>query len=193
MSVPSWNTTVTTEMPYFEIERICVVLGMPAMARSMGTVTYCSISTGERAGAEVMTCTWIFVTSGTASMESVRAAFSPSRANSKVATRTSGRFRKDQPMMAEKSPTSVDPAKRVLQDGALEREHALDHHLFALTQPCQHLHFASGTLTERELVQLEVRIRLAHEHDVLARNLRERSARHHQRGLRVLHAPYGHM
>src|SRR6476659_8641514 len=116
MSVPSLNTTVTTEIPYLEMERISVVLGMPAMARSTGTVTYCSISTGERAGAAVMICTWMFVTSGTASLESVPAAFSPSRTNNNVAARTSGRVRKDQPMMGEKSPTSVVLAERVLQD-----------------------------------------------------------------------------
>ncbi len=79
-------------MPYFESERISVVFGIPAMARSTGVVTYCSTSTGESAGAEVITCTWTFVMSGTASIDSVLAARSPSSAQSSVASKTTGRF-----------------------------------------------------------------------------------------------------
>ncbi len=36
MSVPSLKTIVTTEMPNFEIERICSTLGSPLIAPSTG-------------------------------------------------------------------------------------------------------------------------------------------------------------
>src|SRR5678815_5102427 len=100
MSVPSSKTTVTTDRPYFEIERTSSTFGIPDIARSTGTVTYCSTSTGESAGAEVITWTWIVVTSGTASIGSFDAAWIPSATSSNVATRTMGRLRKDQRTMA---------------------------------------------------------------------------------------------
>jgi hypothetical protein len=70
MSVSSSKTTVTTETPYFESERISVTFGRPDMARSTGMLMYCSTSTGDRAGAAVMIWTWMLVTSGTASIGS---------------------------------------------------------------------------------------------------------------------------
>jgi hypothetical protein len=55
MSVSSSNTTVTTDTPYFDSERISVTFGRPDIARSTGMLMYCSTSTGESAGAAVMT------------------------------------------------------------------------------------------------------------------------------------------
>jgi hypothetical protein len=98
--VPSSNTTVTTDRPYFDVERTSVVLGMPAMARSTGTVTYCSTSAGESAGAEVMICTCTLVTSGTASMGSCKAARTPNSTRIKLAKSTTGRLASDQRTMA---------------------------------------------------------------------------------------------
>lgn len=52
--MPSWNTTVTTDSPYFDTERTCSIRGSPPIARSTGIDTYFSISTGDSAGAAVM-------------------------------------------------------------------------------------------------------------------------------------------
>ena len=57
MSQPSSKTTVTTERPNWETERISSTLGMPLMADSTGKVMNCSVSSGARAGAVVMTWT----------------------------------------------------------------------------------------------------------------------------------------
>lgn len=54
MSVPSWNTTVTTERPYFDTDRTCAIFGKPDIARSTGMLMYCSTSTGDSAGAAVI-------------------------------------------------------------------------------------------------------------------------------------------
>src|SRR5688572_2800466 len=100
MSVPSSKATVTTDRPYLDVERTSVVLGMPAMARSTGTVTYCSTSAGDSAGADVMTCTCTLVTSGTASMGSCDAERRPSSVSSSAASTTTGRLASDQRTMA---------------------------------------------------------------------------------------------
>ena len=68
MSVPSWKTTVTTEIPNLEIDRICSTLGRPLIAPSTGIDSRLSTSSGLRAGASVMTWTWTLVRSGTASI-----------------------------------------------------------------------------------------------------------------------------
>ena len=68
MSVPSWKTIVTTEMPNFEIERICSTFGSPLIAPSTGNESSVSTSSGLSAGASVITCTCTFVRSGTASI-----------------------------------------------------------------------------------------------------------------------------
>src|SRR5262245_26476001 len=155
MSVPSRNTMVTTDRPYLEIERTCSVRGIPAMARSIGTVTYCSTSTGDSAGDEVMIWTCTLVISGTASMGRLRAAFSPNSRNKSVATSTTGRLRSDQSTKRERSAMSLLVfGEGGLEHGALEREHAVHHHLFALLQPSHHLDLAPGRLAQRELVQL---------------------------------------
>src|SRR4051812_40054133 len=116
MFVPSSKTMVTTEIPYFEMERTSVVRGMPAIARSTGTLTYCSTSVGARAGDVVMTCTWTFVMSGTASMGKVAAARAPTRTSSAVANSTRARLRRDQETIAERSDTSLLLAERAAQD-----------------------------------------------------------------------------
>ena len=48
MSVPSWKTTVTTEMPNLEIDRICSTLGSPLIAPSTGKESSDSTSSGEK-------------------------------------------------------------------------------------------------------------------------------------------------
>ena len=68
MSVPSLKTIVTTEMPNLEIDRICSTSGSPLIAPSTGNDRNCSTSSGESAGASVITCTCTLVKSGTASI-----------------------------------------------------------------------------------------------------------------------------
>jgi hypothetical protein len=68
MSMSSRNTSVTSDMPSFVMLRVVTSPGMPAMARSTGCVTCSSSSFADRALACVTTCTWMLVTSGTASM-----------------------------------------------------------------------------------------------------------------------------
>src|SRR6185295_10458872 len=122
MSVPSSNTTLITERPYFEIERTSSTLGIPDIARSTGTVTYCSTSTGDSAGAAVITWTCTLVTSGTASMGRTRAERTPTITSNPVAIRTSARLASDQATTRLSRTTSVLLAERALQDGALQRE-----------------------------------------------------------------------
>src|SRR5215831_6979468 len=105
MSVSSSKTTVTTESPYFDSDRISLTLGVPESARSTGTVTYCSTSTGDSAGDEVMTCTWMLVTSGTASMGSSKEDLIPTATKTMVAATTMARLASDQRTMAARSAT----------------------------------------------------------------------------------------
>jgi hypothetical protein len=70
MSAPSSKTTVTTERPNLETERISSILGSPLIAVSTGKVMNFSTSSGARPGLLVSTWTWTLVTSGTASMGS---------------------------------------------------------------------------------------------------------------------------
>src|SRR4051812_7473158 len=142
MSVPSSKTIVTTDRPYLEIDRISVVRGVPAMARSTGMLTYFSTSTGDSAGAAVMTCTCTFVMSGTASMGSVNAARTPSARKTTDATRTMARFCRDNRTMAERTPMSLFLGDRALESDALQGEGTFDHHLFAFAEAVEDLHFA---------------------------------------------------
>ncbi len=59
---------VTTEMPNLEIDRICSTLGKPLIAPSTGNDSNDSTSSGESAGASVITWTCTLVRSGTASI-----------------------------------------------------------------------------------------------------------------------------
>src|SRR5580765_2925076 len=166
MSVLSSNTTVTTERPYFEIERTSSTFGIPDIARSTATVTYCSTSTGESAGAAVITWTWTFVTSGTASIGRSSAARMPRTTKSAVDMSTTARWRRDQAMMRAKSGTSLLLAEGALHDRALEREDAVDDDPLALAQPAQHLDPPGGAAAEGHGMDLEVSVRLQNEHDV---------------------------
>jgi len=47
MSVPSSNTTVTCDSPYFDSERVCSRPGSPFIRVSIGKVMRCSTSKGE--------------------------------------------------------------------------------------------------------------------------------------------------
>src|SRR3954462_2401176 len=117
MSVSSRKTTVTTDRPYFEIERTSVVRGMPAIARSTGTLMYCSTSTGDKAGAAVMTCIWTLVTSGTASIGRLAADRRPIAMNRTVVASTIGRFFKDHETTADRNASiSILLAERSLQN-----------------------------------------------------------------------------
>ena len=61
---------VTTEMPNFEIDRICSTFGRPLIAASTGNDSSFSTSSGLSAGPSVMIWTWMLVRSGTASIGS---------------------------------------------------------------------------------------------------------------------------
>src|SRR6476661_946847 len=122
MSVASSNTTVTTDRPYLESDRISVTRGMPAMARSTAVLTYCSTSTGDSAGAAVMIWTWTFVTSGTASIGRSMAELTPAITSSAVPSRTSARCRSDHPTMAVSRRTLLLLAEGALHDRALHGE-----------------------------------------------------------------------
>ena len=69
-SVPSRKMTVTAETAVRLTERISSSPGTPFIAISTGKVRYCSTSSGDSPGALVRMETWVFVTSGTASIES---------------------------------------------------------------------------------------------------------------------------
>src|SRR5581483_6103447 len=88
MSVPSSKTTVTTDSPNWETERISVTRGTPRTAASTGTVMNCSTSSAPSAGAVVMTWTWTLVTSGTASTGSRPTAQTPAAASTSDASTT---------------------------------------------------------------------------------------------------------
>src|SRR5690349_4802364 len=134
MLVSSVKTTVTTERPYFEIDRTSVTCGIPAMARSTGMVTYCSASIGESAGAAVITWTCTLVTSGTASIGSFAAERIPTTTNSSVATSTIMRFLRDHSTTAERKAISVLLSDGALEHEALQREDPIDDHRLALAQ-----------------------------------------------------------
>ena len=56
---------VTTDNPNFEIDRISFTPGKFPISNSIGNVMNCSISSVARFREVVMTCTWLFVISGT--------------------------------------------------------------------------------------------------------------------------------
>src|SRR4051812_32769634 len=173
MSVPSSKATVTTERPYLETERTSSTFGMPDIARSTGTVTYCSTSIGESAGAGVMICTWTLVMSGTASMGRSTAERTPTMIRRAVARRTIARWRSDQATMRPRKITSLLLAEGALQDRALEREDAVDNHLLAGAQAAQDFDATAGGAAHRDRVSLEVAVGLADEDDLLVGHARD--------------------
>src|SRR4029079_6456382 len=166
MSVPSSKTIVTTDRPYFEIDRTSSTFGMPDIARSTGTLTYCSTSTDESAGAAVITCTWMFVMSGTASIGSCTADRTPTATSSPVSSSTIARWRREHATTPDRKATSVLRAERALEDGALQREHPVDHDLLACAQAAEDLDAPPGRATEGDGVKIEVVVGLADEHDI---------------------------
>src|SRR5262245_16873124 len=178
MSVPSSNTTVTTETPYLEIDRISSTRGIPAMARSTAVLTYCSTSTGDSAGATVMIWTWTFVTSGTASIGSSIAERTPTNTSSAAPTRTIARCRSDQPTIRVRIHTSLLlAAEGALQDRALQREDAVDNDLLAGAQAAENLDASPRRPADGDGVQLEVSVGVPHEHDIPVRDLGDRRQR----------------
>src|SRR6478609_8744535 len=91
---------VTTEMPNLEIDRICSTLGRPLIACSTGKERSVSTSSGESAGASVITWTCTLVRSGTASTGKLTAEYTPRPATNAVAIRTRNRLFRDDSMMA---------------------------------------------------------------------------------------------
>src|SRR5688572_15678014 len=179
MSVSSSKTTVTTDRPYLDSERTSSTRGIPAMARSTGTVTYCSTSTGDSAGEVVITCTCTVVTSGTASMGRAMAARMPAATSSTAAAMTMARWRSDQLTVRLSSSNSFLLAEGALEDRALQGEHPLHHDPFALAQPAQDLSAAAGGAAQGDGVDLEVAVGLEHKHHVLVGDLGDRGQRHH--------------
>src|SRR5262245_27367600 len=177
MSVPSSNTTVTTDSPYLVMERTSSTLGIPDMARSTGTLTYCSTSIGDSAGAGVITWTCTLVMSGTASIGSSTAECTPMITSNTVSSSTTARWRSDQATTPDRNFTSVLLAERALEDGALEREHAVDDDLLAGAQAAQDLDAPAGGAAGGDGVKLEVAVGLAHEHHVRVRHLGHRRER----------------
>jgi hypothetical protein len=68
ISAPSLNTTVTTDSPNLEIDLSSIISGILATAISIGEVIKLSTSYTARDGAIEMTCTWLLVISGIASI-----------------------------------------------------------------------------------------------------------------------------
>ena len=68
---------VTMLRPKRLMERISTRSGKLAMARSMGAVTNCSTSCAASVGVVVITCTWLLVMSGTASMGNCESEYAP--------------------------------------------------------------------------------------------------------------------
>jgi hypothetical protein len=68
---------VTMLSPKRLMERISTRSGKLAMARSMGAVTNCSTSCAASVGVVVITCTWLLVMSGTASIGSCVSEYAP--------------------------------------------------------------------------------------------------------------------
>lgn len=70
----SLKTTVTTDNPKRDTERISSTCMMLLIATSIGTVISCSTSWGASVGETVTICTWLLVMSGTASTGNVNIA-----------------------------------------------------------------------------------------------------------------------
>ncbi len=100
MSVPSRKMIVTAETAVRLTDRISSSPGMPFIAISTGKVRYCSTSSGDRPGAVVSTETWVLVTSGTASTDSLRIASSENANTAPQIARTTPRRRTDSATMA---------------------------------------------------------------------------------------------
>ena len=88
----SLNTTVTTESPKRDTERISSTFMMLLMATSMGNVMSCSTSCGASVGETVTICTWLLVISGTASTGSVSIAYIPPASRKSVVSPTNNFF-----------------------------------------------------------------------------------------------------
>ena len=73
----SSKTNVITLIPNLENERISIRSGRLAIALSTGDVMNCSTSCAAKVGALVITCTWLLVTSGNASIGSFDALHTP--------------------------------------------------------------------------------------------------------------------
>src|SRR6478609_7112879 len=93
MLVLSRNTAVTWAKPLRENERVYSRVGVPARIFSIWNVICFSISTGVSAGAMALICTWLLVTSGTASIGSLLSDQTPSAQATVVKSTTNQRLR----------------------------------------------------------------------------------------------------
>src|SRR5580698_6621370 len=100
MSVPSLKTIVTTDTPNLETDRICSTSGSPLIAPETGNDNNESTSSGDNAGASVITWTCTLVKSGTASIGKWSAEYTPSPPTRNVAISTKNRLFSDDSMMA---------------------------------------------------------------------------------------------
>src|SRR6056297_2932136 len=100
MSVPHWNTAMTRDRPMEDSERTESMPGAPSTRLSMGTVTSCSTSSGEKPGASVWITTWVGANSGNTSRAMRLAANSASPVTTRAATITVTRLFRDQRMIA---------------------------------------------------------------------------------------------
>src|SRR5438445_11134745 len=93
MWVRSRNTAVTWAKPLRENERVYSRVGVPARIFSIWNVICFSISTGVSAGAMALICTWLLVTSGTASIGSLLSDQTPRAQAMAVNSTTNQRLR----------------------------------------------------------------------------------------------------
>src|SRR5215208_4642902 len=91
MSILSLKTAVTWAKPLREKDRVYSRPGAPASAVSIGKVICFSTSSGGSAGAMPLTCTWLFVTSGTASTGSLTSDHTPIATPARVTSTTAQR------------------------------------------------------------------------------------------------------
>src|SRR5512137_616354 len=145
VSAPSSNTTTTWESPALESERTWRTRGRPRIACSMGKLTRSSTSTAARPGALASTITWVFVTSGKASMGRLRQAATPPAVRSTVARRTRSRLSSSQEMaFMARSLVRTSRTHLRAQDVGLEEEATLGGHGLAPGEPLRHLHLVPG-------------------------------------------------
>src|SRR5690606_5254405 len=78
------NTTVMTDRPNLEMDRISTIPGILATACSIGKVISLSTSGAASVGDTVMTCTWLLVISGRASRGSRVTSMEPHTTSARV-------------------------------------------------------------------------------------------------------------
>src|SRR5688572_17027021 len=137
---------------------------MPASAVSSGNVTRRSISTGESDASRTLICTWRFVMSGTASMESRRAASTPASATRRTVTTTVTRWRIEMVRMRWSMIRSVGVAGLALRELGLHEKRAVGRDALAGREAGRDLRRRAADAPENDGTHLEP-LALRHEHD----------------------------